>query len=72
MTTRDVQIERGSDRRRETFRLVRMFLLLVAFVLGGRYLLGLPTFVAIVGGATCALVVALLINRVLSRRRSAS
>jgi hypothetical protein len=47
----------------ELMRLIRMLVLLAVFVLGGRYVLGLSTVVAVFGGATCAYLVALLINR---------
>lgn len=49
-------------------RLVRVLVLLLIFVLGARYLLGLSSLVAVLGGATCAYVAALAINKLLARR----
>ena len=48
-------------------RLVRMVVLLVFFVLGAYYVLGLSRIASIFAGATCAYIAALVINRMLSQ-----
>jgi hypothetical protein len=44
-----------------------MIALLLVFVAGAHYVLGLSSIVAVLVGGTCAYVVALLINRALLR-----
>jgi uncharacterized oligopeptide transporter (OPT) family protein len=65
MTTSRDPAKRGT-RSDEGWRLTRVLVLLAVCVLGARYVLGLPTLVAVFGGATVAYVLAVALNRVFS------
>jgi len=62
----DQQLDHGNP---QGPRLARALVLLFICVLGALYALGLPTLVAVIGGATCSYVGSLAINKALSRRR---